>query len=160
MKNYFEYNGYIGSIEVSVDDNCLYGRIEFINDLVTFQGSTIEELESSFKESVDDYLSTCVAQGKDPDKPFSGSFNVRIGQKLHKEVALAAKKAGTTLNDHIKQVLEKSISEDNRPIIHVHKQDMTVHHIIETTKPFVFNEDITNCGVLKWTRPDLTSSRI
>jgi predicted HicB family RNase H-like nuclease len=152
MKDYFEYEGYIGSVNVSLEDRCLHGQIEFIRDVVTYEATTIEELEAAFKEAVDDYLATCAQEGKNPDKPFSGTFNVRVGPELHRELAVQARKTGTSLNDFIKQALEKSLSDDERPVVHVHKHedDVTVHHVHEMTEPFVYDEEVYKHGVPIW----------
>ena len=60
MKNYLEYKGYIGTVEFSAEDKIFFGKIQGINDLVTFEGSSVDELEKSFQESILDYLETCV----------------------------------------------------------------------------------------------------
>lgn len=132
MKQYLEHNGYCGSIEVSFNDKCLYGRIEFINDLVSYEGNTFEELETSFKEAVEDYLATCTAQSKDPDRPFSGTFNVRIGPELHKKAAFEAKRADQSLNDYIKQAIDYYIDRPSQaPSQHFHFYSSS-----EQIKPF------------------------
>lgn len=59
MKNYFEHKDYIGTVEYSTEDNVFYGKILDINDLLTFEGSSVAELEDAFKETVNDYLDTC-----------------------------------------------------------------------------------------------------
>jgi predicted HicB family RNase H-like nuclease len=161
MKTILEHNGYIGSVEISIEDKCLYGKIEFINDLVTYQGQTVDELENAFKESVDDYLATCKEVNKVPDKPFSGTFNIRIGPCLHREIAIAARRADTTINDYIRSALEANASERNHTIVHFHKHDHSVHHFeMETTKAFVFNDDTSAFGARLWKQHGLTSSRI
>jgi len=57
--NTIQYNGYYGSVEISLEDNVLYGKLLFISPLITYEGSTAQELESTFKEAVDDYLADC-----------------------------------------------------------------------------------------------------
>ena len=132
MKQYLEHNGYCGSIEVSVEDKCLFGQVEFINDLVSYEGNTIEELEASFKEAVEDYLATCTAQLKNPDRPFSGTFNVRIGPELHKKAAFGAKRADQSLNDFIKQAIDYYIDRPSQgPSQHYH-----VYYSSEMIKSF------------------------
>ena len=42
------------------------------NHSVTFQATSVEELEGAFRDSVDDYLEFGEERGEDPDKPFSG----------------------------------------------------------------------------------------
>lgn len=59
-----KYKGYTGSIEYSIEDMCFYGRLLEINNLVMYEGSTIEDLEESFKYMVDDYLETCKGIGE------------------------------------------------------------------------------------------------
>ena len=66
MANTIEYKGYIGSIEYSPEDKCFFGKLEMIDDLVTFEASTAQELEDNFHNSVNDYLETCKALGREP----------------------------------------------------------------------------------------------
>lgn len=105
MKNYFEYKNYIGTVEFSADDKVFYGKIHGINDLITFEGSSVSELEDSFKEAVDDYLNTCKQLGKNPEKTFKGSFNIRVSGELHRKAALLASKKGLNLNDVVREAL-------------------------------------------------------
>lgn len=50
------YKGFYGSIEFSIADSCYWGRITGINDIISYEGNTREELEADFKNAVDDYL--------------------------------------------------------------------------------------------------------
>jgi predicted HicB family RNase H-like nuclease len=74
-----EYKGYQGSIEVSLEDNVLHGKILHIVDLVTFEAQTPDGLRQAFEGEVDEYLTFCEEEGVAPDKPFKGTFNVRVG---------------------------------------------------------------------------------
>ena len=56
MKDMFEYRGFQGSVKYSASDDILYGKIEFIRDLVDYHGVSVEELKIAFRKSVDDYL--------------------------------------------------------------------------------------------------------
>ncbi|WDG44699.1 type II toxin-antitoxin system HicB family antitoxin [Pseudomonas synxantha] len=107
MNNQLKHNGYIGSIEASLEDNCLFGKVLFIKALVSFEGKTVAELEAAFREAVDDYLATCQALGQTPEKPCKGSFNVRVGHDLHLAAALAATRKKVTLNDLTRQALSE-----------------------------------------------------
>ncbi len=91
-----EYKGYLGSVEY--EDTYLYGKILLINDLVTFEGDSIKELKAAFEESVDDYLATCQELGKEPDKPFKGTFNIRMSPEWHKDLSAIACREETSLN--------------------------------------------------------------
>ena len=69
MKTTFEYQGYRGSIKVSEVDNCLYGTLLDITDLVTYEAQTVADLRREFMATVDDYLETCRGMSKEPQKP-------------------------------------------------------------------------------------------
>lgn len=59
IQNYFierlEYNGYFGTVQFSQKDNCFFGKIIGINDLVLYESEKIIDLEKSFKDAVLDY---------------------------------------------------------------------------------------------------------
>ena len=82
MSNVIQYKGYFTNVEYSQEDQILFGKIEGIRDLVTFECENAGEVEQAFKEAVDDYLEFCEEEGKDPNKSFSGSFNVRVSPEL------------------------------------------------------------------------------
>jgi len=104
------YKGYLASIDFSIEDGCLVGRIEHIRDSIVFGADTLPELVKEFHSSVDDYLDTCTRLGKEPDKPFKGSFNVRVTPQLHKEAAYAATACGETLNQYVSKSIENRLS--------------------------------------------------
>ncbi|HEY6143232.1 MAG TPA: type II toxin-antitoxin system HicB family antitoxin [Flavobacterium sp.] len=112
MKNYLEYKGYIGTVEFSAEDKIFFGKIQGINDLVTFEGTSVDELAVAFEESVNDYLETCKALNKNPDKVFKGSFNVRVSQELHQKTALLASKKGLNLNEVVKEALNYIVNHE------------------------------------------------
>ena len=66
-----------------------------------------EELRKDFHDGVDDYLATCKEKNITPEQPFKGSFNVRVGRDLHRQVALEAARRGVSLNSLIIAALEK-----------------------------------------------------
>lgn len=107
MKNILQYKGYHTKIEFDTETFLLRGKIEGINDLVTFESKDPTKIEKEFHAAVDDYLEFCEEVGKEPDKEYKGTFNVRISPKLHKELALVAYKNGETLNS----IVEKAIDE-------------------------------------------------
>jgi predicted HicB family RNase H-like nuclease len=100
-----KYNGYIGSVDLSVEDGLLHGKLLYINDLVTYEAEGATALLQAFQSAVDDYLADCRAEGKSPDVPFKGSFNVRIKSELHRELAEAARTRGRSLNEYVASVL-------------------------------------------------------
>lgn len=79
---HLKYKGYLGTVEPDFENNILHGKLAFIRDLVTFEAETLADLEREFKTSVDLYLQSCVEDGKEPDAPFKGVFNVRLDPEL------------------------------------------------------------------------------
>ena len=66
---YLKYKGYTGSVEYSEEDKCLFGKVQGLaKDLVTYEGSTIEELTKDFEGAVDDYLALCKDKSIEPRK--------------------------------------------------------------------------------------------
>ena len=57
MIDRMEYGEFIGSVHYSAKDDVLFGKIEGINDLITFEGGSVKELRKAFKEAVEDYVS-------------------------------------------------------------------------------------------------------
>ena len=109
MANTIEYKGYIGSIEYSSEDKCFFGKLEMIDDLITFEADNAHDLEDNFHTVVDEYLETCKALGREPQKVYKGVFNVRIEPELHKKIYQEALKSGISLNSFVRQVLSKEV---------------------------------------------------
>lgn len=109
---YLEYKGYTGTIEYSPEDNLLYGKVLGIQGLISYEGETGKALETDFKEAINFYLSDCKATGKTPEKPFKGSFNVRIPTKLHQQAALLAMEAKTSLNNFVAEAIRERVTRE------------------------------------------------
>lgn len=110
MATVLEYKGYIGSIEYSHEDKVFHGKLEMIDDLVTFEADSASELESNFQQCVDDYLETCKQLGREPQKVFKGVFNVRLEPELHKKLYQEALRAGMSLNAFVKEALSLKVA--------------------------------------------------
>ena len=115
MNTMLEYKGYLGSVEYSAEDKVLHGRLEFIRDLVNYEGDDVEGITSAFQESVDDYLEFCNAEGRKPDVPLKGSFNVRPGRDLHRRAMLFSKQKGMNLNTVVSNALRLYLDRDSHP---------------------------------------------
>jgi len=111
VKNTLSYKDYHGSIEFSDEDNIFFGRIIGINDRITFDGDSVESLRSNFQETVDEYLEICSQMGKEPEKMYKGTFNVRIAPKLHRELAVYSASHGKTLNSTVEDAIRSYINE-------------------------------------------------
>jgi len=108
--NVLKHKDFYGSVEYSSDDNCFFGKIIGTTDLVTFEGDSVESLKSAFQEAVEDYLVLCKEVGKEPQKAYRGSFNVRIAPDLHKEAAMLASRKGLSLNAFVEQAIYEVVN--------------------------------------------------
>jgi len=110
---YLEYKGYTGSIEYSSEDSVLFGQVLGIKGLISYEGETGKHLEDDFIEAIDNYLADCKEAGISPEKPFKGSFNVRIPAPLHQKAALLAMEAKTSLNAFVAEAIRYRISKES-----------------------------------------------
>jgi len=109
MKSTMSYKDYHGSIEFSDEDNLFFGKIIGINDLILFDGDNVEGLRTAFHEAVDNYLEICADIGKNPEKAYKGTFNVRIAPELHKDLAIYSAAHGKTLNSTVEEAIHNYI---------------------------------------------------
>ena len=97
-----EHNGYRGRIEYDPEDRIFHGRVLGLrDDSVSFEGTSVEEIEADFRAAVDDYLETCKKLGRKPEREYSGRIPLRIDPELHREVALHAEVDGSSVNGWI-----------------------------------------------------------
>ncbi len=107
-----EYKGYTAEVEFDESVGRLHGRV--LNSgaypIAIFEATDVEGIQHEFHRSIDEYLASCREDGIEPRKPFSGKLNVRLGPDLHQRVARSAAESGLSLNNWIRQALEKSAS--------------------------------------------------
>jgi predicted HicB family RNase H-like nuclease len=108
-----EYKGYIAKIDFDDDNEYLHGEVINVRDVITFKGKNVQELKRELKNSVECYLDFCKKKKRDPEKPFSGKFIVRVAPNLHRELYSSAKLHGLSLNKFIAMTLENSISKNS-----------------------------------------------
>jgi predicted HicB family RNase H-like nuclease len=111
MKDVIKYKDHMGSVRFSAEDRVFYGKVEGIDDLVTFEGQSVEELVSAFEEAVEDYIDLCDQVKKPAQKSYKGSFNVRIDPDLHKKAAALSSKLGVSLNNLVEDAIKKYYEE-------------------------------------------------
>ncbi len=105
------YKGYAGKVEVDIESAILHGCILDINDVITFEGKSIEEVTQDFQDSVDDYLEFCAELGKEPEKPYSGKLPFRTTPDHHRLIHLAATKVGKSINAWMDEVLTQEAKQ-------------------------------------------------
>jgi len=102
------YNGYIASIELDEEAGLFHGEVINTRDVLTFQGRTLDDLRTAFADTIADYIDWCRERGKQPDRPYSGNFTVRVSPDLHRRVATAAVRLGKSVNAFVVDALERS----------------------------------------------------
>lgn len=102
-----EYKGYVsGPIDFDPEDGTFSGTVAGLADVIHFEGTTREELLSSFQESIDDYLAYCQEVGKTPDRPFSGKMLVRATPEQHRKAFLRAEAEGISLSAWVSRTID------------------------------------------------------
>ncbi|MBP1627164.1 MAG: hypothetical protein H6Q00_1639 [Holophagaceae bacterium] len=104
------YKNFEGTAELDMQDRICRGRVLFINDLITYEADTIDELEAEFHAAVDDYLETCRTLDRKPHKPLKGVFNVRISPALHKAAVLRAARENIKLNELVGKAIDAYVN--------------------------------------------------
>ncbi len=112
MKDVLIHKNFIGSVHFNASDRIFFGKIEGINDLVTFEGSTVDELENAFKYMVDEHIKDCEEEGIPLEKSYKGTFNVRLNPRLHKKAAQSALVKGITLNQLVQRAIKRELEEN------------------------------------------------
>jgi len=137
------FEGFQGSVEVSTDDNCLYGRVLHIDDLITYEAESPGQLKAAFEDAIRDYRAFCEEEGKEPNKPFKGSLNIRIGPNLHEAAAKRAAQDGVSLNDFIRDAVSTHLAGP-KMVQEIHHHDHKHYSVAveETTEEYgYFNEN-------------------
>lgn len=113
MNNTMEYKGYVGTVEFSEEDSLFYGKVMGIRALISYEGTNARELVENFHGAVDDYLSLCEAENKEPERAYKGSFNVRISPELHKQAVICATSRQMTLNSFVESAMRQALTTVN-----------------------------------------------
>ncbi len=111
MKDILNYKGFLGSVHFSAGDECFFGKIEGIDDLVTFEGQDVKAIKKSFHEAVEDYIELCKLTKKPLLKSYKGSFNIRIAAELHKKAVQKSLMLGISLNQLVQKAIEKEVED-------------------------------------------------
>jgi predicted HicB family RNase H-like nuclease len=110
MSNLLDYKGYSGTVEYSDADKILHGKVLGIRSLLSYEGDSVDSLRSDFEDVIDDYIETCAADGTEPEKPYKGSFNVRVTPEIHRSLAVYALTHGQTLNSTVEEAIKRLIT--------------------------------------------------
>jgi predicted HicB family RNase H-like nuclease len=113
MKDVMKYKDFIGSVHYASEDRVFYGKVEGVNDLISFEGSTVDELEGGFKYMVDEHIKDCTKKNTPIEKSYKGNLNIRLSPDLHKKVAYNAALKGVSLNQYINNAIKQEIASSD-----------------------------------------------
>lgn len=102
------HDGYVVTIELDEAAGLFHGEVANTRDVLTFQGRTFDELRTAFADTIADYIDWCRERGKAPERPFSGTFTLRLSPELHRRIAAAAARSGKSVNAYVADTLERS----------------------------------------------------
>ncbi len=104
-----EYEGYVGVFDFDSEIDAFHGTVINTNDVISFYGSSVEELKKEMRQSIDEYLAFCEEQGKKPEKPFSGKIMIRTSPELHRQLAREAARHQISMNNYVQDVLKEAV---------------------------------------------------
>ena len=102
------YKGYRATVAYDDEAGIFHGEVIGTRDVITFEGTSVEQLRKEFRFSIDDYLTVCAERGRQPDKPFSGKIPLRVAPKVHRAATAAARAAGKSLNAWLAETVEQA----------------------------------------------------
>ena len=102
------YKGYRAAVAYDDEAGIFHGEVIGTRDVITFEGTSVEQLREEFRFSIDDYLAVCAERGRQPDRPFSGNIPLRIAPEVHRAASAAAKAAGKSLNAWLAETVEQA----------------------------------------------------
>lgn len=108
--NTLKYKGYEGSVDFDFSDNLLSGKVLGIRAGLVYEAQTLQELQTAFRQTIDDYLQYCKKENLVPEKPFSGNLNIRLGSERHQAIAAYARQHGIKINDAIRSAIDRFVS--------------------------------------------------
>lgn len=76
------YKGYSGQMTYDDKAKVFHGEVIGLKNLITFRGKSVEELEKSFKESINFYLEWCKSERVQPEKAFWGMSLLELLQSF------------------------------------------------------------------------------
>ena len=109
MSHYMSYKDFLGTVEYSSEDDCLYGKVLGIHGLTAYEGQSVDQLRRDFQMAVDEYLALCEEKGIVPEKSCKGSFNVRVSPELHRLATIKADEKDISLNAFVALAIEQAV---------------------------------------------------
>lgn len=136
MTDVLTYKDFIGSVHFSAEDQVFFGRIEGINDLVTFEGESVKELIQAFHYMVDEHIKDCQAEGISILKSYKGSMNIRLQPETHRLMSMLAILKKGSINELIQKAADEFLASHTQFMLGVNvSRSNPIEHIRYSPKP-------------------------
>lgn len=99
---------YVATVEYDPDIDLFFGNVINLSSPLTFYGRSTEELKREFVKSIQTYLEVCRERNLQPEKPFSGRFNIRMTPEQHRRYTYQAAAEGKSLNAWAIEAMEQA----------------------------------------------------
>ena len=66
-----KFKGYNAAVEFDNEAGNFHGEVALVRDVITFQGTSVDELRQAFRDSIDGYLEWCAERGEEAEKPLA-----------------------------------------------------------------------------------------
>ena len=108
MINSMSYKGYTANMVFDAEDKIIVGRVQDIDDIISFHGDSVLEFETNFHAAIEGYLAASRELGSAPERPASGKVMLRIAPEVHAAALKAAARSGTSLNKWAESALGRA----------------------------------------------------
>ncbi len=109
MMNTMEIEGYKAVIKYDPEIDMFRGEFTSLNGGADFYANSIAELRKEGENSLKIFLEMCQESGIQPQKQYSGKFNLRVPPKLHADIARKAAAEGKSLNQCVANILNEAL---------------------------------------------------
>ena len=105
-----EYRGYTARIHYSKEDECYVGELTGINDVVVFDGETLEEIRKTFEADVESYQTYCAEAGREPNKPVP-EIMIPVSPELYAKASRKAEDDGVPVRTVMETALQRFVAQ-------------------------------------------------
>ena len=102
MNNILEIGKYKAHISYDPEIDMFRGEFIGLNGGADFYAKDIDRQKKEAETSLKVFLDVCQEKGIQPEKTYSGKFNLRVDPELHHMIALAAKAEDVSINEWVK----------------------------------------------------------
>jgi predicted HicB family RNase H-like nuclease len=105
------HKGFLGSTDYDDNAETFFGTVVNANIIMSFRGSSVDELKRSFHDAVDTYIDDCEREGRIPEKPFSGKITLRVSPLIHRRIAIKAAEHKESMNQYIEELIVRETAD-------------------------------------------------